>query len=104
MHDVDEKARKAQEAKEKKAAYGRDIDLDTFCVEGECLEPLPGLDQLSEEERSIMLKAGVDATEQDRSGSYIQKDTSAIYATSLMDGLEVLPIKDALKLDWIKEY
>lgn len=104
MHDVDEKARKAQEAKEKKAAYGRDIDLDTFCVEGECLEPLPGLDQLSEEERSIMLKAGVDATEQDRSGSYIQKDTSAIYATSLMDGLEVLPIKDALKLDWINEY
>ncbi len=104
MHDIDEKTRKAQEAKEKKAAYGRDIDLDTYCVEGECLEPLAGLDQLTQEDRSIMLKAGVDATEQDRSGSYIQKDTSAIYATSLMDGLEILPIKEALKHDWINEY
>jgi len=51
-----------------------------------------------------MLKAGVDATEQDRSGSYVQKDISAVYATSLMDGLEVLPIKEALKIGWINEY
>jgi len=73
-------------------------------VEGECYEPLSSLEQMPEEDKSIMLKAGVDATEKDRSGSYVQKDISAVYATSLMDGLEVLPIKEALKIGWINEY
>lgn len=106
MHEIDKKDidRKAGEAKEKKAAYGPDIDLDSYCVEGECHDPLTSLEQLPEEDKSMMLKAGVDATEQDRSGSYVQKDTSAVYVTSLMDGLEVLPIKDALKLGWVNEY
>ncbi|MDI9543098.1 MAG: SufD family Fe-S cluster assembly protein [Pseudomonadota bacterium] len=106
MHEIDEKEkdRKAREAKEKKAAYGEDIDLDTYCITGECHEPLDTLEQLPEEDKAIMLKAGVDATEQDRSGSYVQKDISAVYATSLMDGLEVLPIKEALKIGWINEY
>ena len=106
MHEIDEKEkdRKAIEAKEKKAAYGEDIDLDTYCITGECHEPLDTLEQLPEEDKAIMLKAGVDATEQDRSGSYVQKDISAVYATSLMDGLEVLPIKEALKIGWINEY
>lgn len=106
MHEIDEKEkdRKAREAKEKKAAYGEDIDLDTYCITGECHEPLDTLEQLPEEDKAIMLKAGVDATEQDRSGSYVQKDISTVYATSLMDGLEVLPIKEALKIGWINEY
>lgn len=106
MHEIDEKEkdRKAREAKEKKAAYGEDIDLDTYCITGECHEPIDTLEQLPEEDKAIMLKAGVDATEQDRSGSYVQKDISAVYATSLMDGLEVLPIKEALKIGWINEY
>ncbi|HPA85555.1 MAG TPA: SufD family Fe-S cluster assembly protein [Deltaproteobacteria bacterium] len=106
MHEIDEKEkdRKAREAKEKKAAYGEDIDLDSYCITGECHEPLDTLEQLPEEDKAIMLKAGVDATEQDRSGSYVQKDISAVYATSLMDGLEVLPIKEALKIGWINEY
>jgi hypothetical protein len=106
MHEIDEKEkdRKAIEAKEKKAAYGEDIDLDSYCITGECHEPLDTLEQLPEEDKAIMLKAGVDATEQDRSGSYVQKDISAVYATSLMDGLEVLPIKEALKIGWINEY
>ena len=106
MHEIDEKEkdRKAIEAKEKKAAYGEDIDLESYCITGECHEPLDTLEQLPEEDKAIMLKAGVDATEQDRSGSYVQKDISAVYATSLMDGLEVLPIKEALKIGWINEY
>jgi hypothetical protein len=101
MHEID---KKAVDAKEKKAALGPDIDLTTFCVEGACHDPVQGLDQLPEEDKSLMIKAGVDATEEGRSGSYVQKDTSAIYASSIMDGLEVIPIKEALKLDWIKDY
>ncbi len=101
MHEID---KKAKEAKEKKAAYGPDIDLDDYCTEGECHLPVEKPEELPEEDRSIMLKAGVDTSEEGRSGSYIQKDTAAIYATSLMDGLEVLPIKEALKLGWVHEY
>lgn len=101
MHEID---KKAQEAREKKATYGPDIDLGEYCTLGECHEPLENLEQLPEEEKSTMLKAGVDAKEEGRSGSYVQKDTSAIYASSIMDGLEVLPIKEALKLDWVREY
>ncbi|HQG31056.1 MAG TPA: SufD family Fe-S cluster assembly protein, partial [Deltaproteobacteria bacterium] len=101
MHEID---KKAKEAREKKAAYGPDIDLKDYCTEGECHEPLANLEQLPEEEKSTMLKAGVDSSEEGRSGSYIQRDTTAIYASSIMDGLEVLPIKEALKLDWVREY
>lgn len=101
MQDLD---KKALEAKEKKAPLGPDIDLETYCTEGECHLPIEELNELPEEDKAIMLKAGVDASEEGRSGSYVQKDTTAVYATSLLDGLEVLPIKEALKLDWIGEY
>jgi len=95
---------KAKEAKDKKAALGPDIDLDSYCVEGECHLPVENLDELPREDKELMLKAGVDASQDGRSGTYVQKDTTAIYATSLMDGLEVLPIKEALKQDWVNEY
>lgn len=101
MADFDDKAR---EAKEKKAALGPDIDLETYCVEGECHLPVENLEELPQEDKSLMLKAGVDSSEEGRSGSYVQMDTTAVYATSLMDGLEVLPIKEALKQDWVNEY
>jgi Fe-S cluster assembly scaffold protein SufB len=101
MHEID---RKAQDAREKKAAYGPDIDLEAFSAEGESHVPLESPKELPEEDKSVMLKAGVDAGEEGRSGSYIQMDATAVYATSLMDGLEVVPIKEALKLDWVKEY
>ncbi len=101
MHEID---KKAQDAKEKKATYGPDIDLNTYTTKGESHDPLESPKELPEEDKEVMLKAGVDAGEEGRSGSYIQKDTTAVYATSLMDGLEVIPIKEALKLDWVKEY
>ena len=95
---------KAKLAKEKKAVLGPDIDLESYCVEGECHLPVEKLDELPQEDQDLMLKAGVDSREEGRSGSYVQKDTTAVYATSLMDGLEVLPIKEALKQDWVNEY
>ncbi len=101
MADFDEKA---ELAKEKKAALGPDIDLEGYCVEGECHPPVDTLEELPQEDKDLMLKAGVDASQEGRSGTYVQKDTTAVYASSLMDGLEVLPIKEALKQDWVNEY
>ena len=102
MRDLDEKAR---QAKQKKAPLGPDIDLDAYESEGlphEYVEH-PGL--LSEADKKQMILAGVDAEEKERSGTFIQKDTVAIHAHSRQEGLEVIPVKDALRdYDWVQDY
>ena len=102
MRDVDERALKA---KEKKAALGPDVDLSTFTAEPVKHDALNNLNQLSDEDRRQMIKAGIDAEEADRSGSYIQMDTAAVFSRSKQQGLEVIPIKRALKeCSWIHDY
>jgi hypothetical protein len=102
MRDIDEKALKARE---KKAALGPDVDLSTFTADPVQHSALKSLDQLSDEDRRQMIKAGIDAQEAGRSGSYIQMDTAAIFSRSKQEGLEVIPIKKALKeCDWIHDY
>ena len=102
MRDLDEKAR---QAKQKKASLGPDIDLDAYESEGlphEYVED-PGL--LSEADKKQMILAGVDAEEKERSGTFIQKDTVAIHAHSRQEGLEVIPVKDALReYEWVQDY
>ncbi len=102
MRGIDEKA---EEAKEKKAALGPDIDLTTFTAEPVAHDALPDLEKLSDEDKRQMTKAGIDTREAGRSGSYIQMDTAAIFSRSRQEGLEVIPIKKALKeCDWIRDY
>ena len=102
MHVLDEKANKA---KDKKAALGTDIDLDSFSSKAEPHAYTEDLKVLTEEEKKRLIMAGVDADEQGRSGTYIQKDSSVIHSHSKQEGLEVIPIKKALeKYDWIHDY
>ncbi len=62
-------------------------------------------DVLSEADKKRMILAGVDTEEKDRSGTFIQKDTAVVHAHSKQEGLEVIPIKDALKkYDWVQDY
>jgi hypothetical protein len=52
-----------------------------------------------------MIQSGVDATGTGRSGTFVQMDTTVIHAHAKQEGLEVLPIKQALKqYDWVREY
>ena len=102
MRDLDEKAR---QAKEKKASLGADIDLDAYQTEAVAHDYVEDLGTLSEDDKNRMILAGVDAEERDRSGTYVQKDTAVIHAHSKQEGLEVMPIKEALKqCDWVKDY
>jgi len=102
MRDLDQKA---ASAKDKKAKIGSDIDLDSFAVESPEHERIDDLNKLSDADKEQMIFSGVDTSEEERSGSYIQKDSSAIFSFSHDDGLEIIPIKEALeKLDWIKDY
>ncbi|MDD5532694.1 MAG: hypothetical protein PHC52_07865, partial [Syntrophales bacterium] len=102
MRDLNEKAK---QAKEKKAALGPDIDLTTFDAEPVGIPRLDSPSQLPEKDRERMLQAGVDASEEGRSGTYIQKDTAVVYSHSSQDGLLVLPIKQALEEhQWARDY
>ncbi|MCK9274022.1 MAG: SufD family Fe-S cluster assembly protein [Syntrophales bacterium] len=102
MRDLDAKAR---EAKGKKAAFGQDIDLESFSSDNPFHEAVQDIGQLPENERERMLMAGIDTRPGVRSGTYLQKDGTSVYSTSLQEGLEIIPIKTALeKLDWVKEY
>ncbi len=102
MRDLDAKA---LQAKDKKAALGLDIDLNTFDSGPVAHDYVDDLVKLSDEDKRQMLRAGVDAQEKERSGTFVQKDTSVIHALSKQDGLEVIPIKEALKQNnWVENY
>ena len=102
MRNLEEKA---MQAREKKAGLGLDIDLEAYQSEPVSHDYVKDLGSLSEDDKKRMILAGVDAEEKDRSGTYVQKDTAVIHAQSKQEGLEVMPIKQALKeCDWIQDY
>lgn len=102
MHVLDEKAKKAIN---KKAALGTDIDLAAYDSAPVPHDYLEDLNSLSEEEKNRFIMAGIDTTEQGRSGTYIQKDSTVIHSHAKQDGLELIPIKKALEQhDWVKDY
>jgi len=102
MREID---RRATDARDKKAKIGSDIDLDSYTVESPVHEQVEDLNMLPEGDKELLISAGVDTSEKERSGTYIQKDSSAIFSFSHDDGLEIVPIKEALeKFDWVKDY
>lgn len=102
MRDLEEKA---MQAREKKAGLGLDIDLGAYQSEPVSHDYVKDLGSLSEDDKKRMILAGVDAEEKDRSGTYVQKDTAVIHAHSKQEGLEVMPIKEALgRYDWLEDY
>jgi len=107
MYSKDQLKEKAKKAKDKKGAIGPDINLDEFDQ-----APVPhsylaeeDLCDLPQEEQERLIMSGLDVTEKERGGTYLQKDTSVIHCHSRQDGIEVTPIKKALEqYEWIKEY
>ena len=107
MYNIEELETKAKEAIDKKATFGDDIDLsqyDRSFVPHKYLaeEEICALPQ-NEQER--LLQSGLDVTDKGRGGTYFQKDTTVIHCHSMEEGIEVIPITEALKkYDWVKEY
>jgi len=102
MHELNDKA---ERARDKKAALGPDIDLGTFSDEPVPHAYMDDLSKLAEEDKQQILQAGVDAGGAGKSGTYLQMDTAVLHAHSTHEGLEVIPIKKALKeCDWIHDY
>jgi len=102
MRSLDEKA---AEAREKKATFGQDIDLGSFRSEPVAHNYIEDLRTLPEADKKRVILAGFDTEGQGRSGTYIQKDTEVVHFKPMQEGLEIMPIKQALKkYDWINDY
>jgi Fe-S cluster assembly scaffold protein SufB len=102
---VGELNRKALQALDKKAAYGSDIDIKEFRKEPAAPNYPADLAGLTGAQSEAVLKAGVDVSQKNRSGTFLQMDHSVIHAGSVFPGLEVMSITNALeKFEWLYEY
>ena len=97
---------RAKKAHEKKALYGEDIDLEKFIKEeaGEH-ERVERAIEIPKKVQDTLLKVGVDPTENERSGTFIQMDQSGVYNASPSESVEIMGMNVALdKYGWLKDY
>jgi len=107
MHVRDELKKKAAGAVGKQAAIGPDVNLDEFDK-----SPVPHqhlsddeLHSLPAAERNHLMLSGVDVSERERGGTYLQKDAEVVHCKTMQEGIEVIPIRQALEEHaWIKDY
>jgi len=107
MHYRDQLKERAQQAVNKKAAIGPDLDLDQFDDAPVSHSYLADEDlcDLPDEEQQRLLMAGLDVHKKERGGTYFQKDTAVIHCHAPQEGIEVIPIKKALEQhSWIQDY
>jgi len=96
---------KAEAARSKQAPYGEDIDLTAYERSVSVYGDDPNLERLSEEEKSHVLEVGIDVAKADRTGSFFLKGHSPVQCTVGQDGVELLPIAEALKkYDGLEKY
>ena len=98
--------KKAEKAKEKKALYGEDIDLEKFIKEeADEHENVSKATEVPKKVQESLLKIGVDPSEKERSGTFIQVDQSGICTTSASESVEIMGMNVALdKYKWLKDY
>ncbi len=95
---------RAERSREKKAALGADLNLEEFSRQGGDWQYDPGYRQFAPEERQHLLRAGIELTDQEHAGTFLQADARIMHCTANRPGLEVLPITEALKQhDWVPE-
>jgi len=95
---------RAERAKAKKAALGEDIVIENY-VTGKEHDALNSLDEFPEEYKQNLLDAGIEPSEKDRSGSFLQQDCSVVFSAVKYPGLELMSTTEALKKhDWLKDY
>jgi len=105
MSKVDELTARAEKAREKKAAYGPDIPLESYTSKAPAHEKVQTLKMLPTNYQNQSLGVGVDASEDERSGSFFQLDTSVVYSKTSAPSIEVLSVTEALdKYDWLNDY
>jgi len=97
---------KAERAKNKKGSFGSDIDLDEFIKEDkEEHDMVDSIQDVPKHVKDTLLKVGVDTSENERSGSFIQMDQSNIYSSPMSESIELMNLETALdKHSWLDQY
>ncbi len=98
---------KAENAQDKKAAIGPDIDLSRYTQHIE-RGKIEGLESLPLQAQEAAIMTGISLEEEQRAGSFLQVDQSVVYESlnKVHEGqLEIMNTTDALnKYDWLEEY
>jgi hypothetical protein len=101
---LSEVRQKAEAAKDKAGRYGPDVDLENYTLEAPEYKEKE-LSEIDVVDRERLLNAGVDVTGAERSGSFIQVDTSVLHAAPTQEGIEVTSTRKALETyPWLSEY
>jgi Fe-S cluster assembly scaffold protein SufB len=104
LPEVKDTKKRAEAAKEKPARFGPDVRLDEYTLEAPSYQEKK-LEEIDVVDRERLLNAGVDVSGKERSGSFIQVDSTVIHAAPTQEGIEVTSTRDALdKYDWLEEY
>ena len=106
MLQSDTLKKRAEKAKKKKAALGKDIELDKFeSEEADEYEKMESLEELPEKYKKDILQVGVQPTGTGRAGSFLQIDQSGVCSNCNTESIELMNMKDALeKYDWVNDY
>jgi Fe-S cluster assembly scaffold protein SufB len=98
--------KKAETAASKAAAFGEDIDLKKYLSDDDEHPYQPDPSELPAQAKEAMLGAGVMLDDpSQRSGTYIQMDNTPVHSSVRQDGVEVIPVSEALqKYDWMADY
>jgi Fe-S cluster assembly scaffold protein SufB len=95
---------RAEQSRHKKAALGTDLNLEEFSRQGGAWEYDPSYRQFSSEERSRLLTAGIELTDEDHAATFLQADKAIVHCQTRQPGVEVLPITQAVSQhDWVKD-
>ena len=107
MPSAQELKQKAEAARDKAAAIGADLDLGQYIPAGQPHQLMSETElcSLPEAEQKDLIMAGVDVTGKNRGGTFIMKDASTTHCSVKQDGVEVLPIRQALEHHpWVRDY
>jgi uncharacterized protein len=95
---------RAELSRHKQAAFGTDLNLEDFSRQGGTWEYDPDYRQFSPEERSRLLTTGIELTDEDHAGTFLQADKAVVHCQTRQPGVEVLPITQAVSQhDWVKD-
>lgn len=95
---------RAEASRHKKAALGPDLNLAEFSRQGGAWDYDPDYRQFSPEERSRLLSAGIELTDEDHAGTFLQADKAIVHCQTRQPGVQVLPITEARRRhDWVND-
>ncbi len=94
--------KRAEQSRKKKAALGPDLNLEEFSRLGGEWGYDPEYRHFTPEERSRLLTAGIELTDEDHAGTFLQADRAVVHCQARQPGVEVLPITEAMRRhDWV---